>query len=76
MIDATYVLLVPRARRNELRTMLRTEDIAPVNWREKRSFGGSEFYLTGPAALVRETHRRLTNRLAAPEGMAFETAED
>ena len=67
MIDPTYVLLVPRAKRKEFRTILGKEDIAPVSWREKRSFGGSVFYLTGPATLVRETHRRLTTRLAAPD---------
>jgi hypothetical protein len=54
MTDATYVTFVPSAKRARLREILETEDTAPLVWRERRSFFGSEFYFSGPAALARK----------------------
>lgn len=65
MIEATYVLYVPKAKRTKLRGMLQAEDTAPIRWREKKSMSGSEFYFSGPAAAARETHAQLIRWLAA-----------
>ena len=54
MADATYVSFVPAAKRARLREILETEDTAPLVWRERRSFFGSEFYFSGPPALARK----------------------
>ncbi len=54
MADATYVSFVPAGKRDELRQILETEDTAPLIWRERRSFRGSEFYFSGPPALARK----------------------
>jgi len=53
MTDATYVTFVPAAKRARLREILTTEDTAPLVWRERRAFFGSEFYFSGPAGLAR-----------------------
>ncbi|HZZ68235.1 MAG TPA: hypothetical protein VFE18_08675 [Phenylobacterium sp.] len=53
MADATYVTFVPAKKRDRLRRMLQTEDTGPLVWREQRSWFGSEFYFSGPAALAR-----------------------
>lgn len=65
MIEATYVLFVPKAKRNKLRSVLQAEDTTPLSWREKRASGGSEFYFSGPASLARETHQHLARWLTA-----------
>jgi hypothetical protein len=54
MSEATYVVFVPKAKRDELRTILRTEDTGPLAWRELRSWFGSEFYFSGPPVLARK----------------------
>ena len=54
MSDATYVVFVPKAKRDELRKILRTEDTGPLAWRELRSWFGSEFYFSGPPVLARK----------------------
>jgi hypothetical protein len=54
MTEATYVVFVPKAKRDELRTILRTEDTGPLAWRELRSWFGSEFYFSGPPVLARK----------------------
>ena len=63
MIEATYVLFVPKAKRNKLRSVLQAEDTTPISWKEKRASGGSEFYFSGPASLARETHLHLARWL-------------
>lgn len=65
MIEATYVLFVPKAKRAKLRSVLQAEDTAPLSWREKRAMSGSEFYFSGPASLARETHQHLVRWLSA-----------
>jgi hypothetical protein len=54
MADATYVSFVPSAKSAKLRAILETEDTAPLTWRERRSFFGSEFYFSGPPGLARK----------------------
>jgi hypothetical protein len=54
MPEATYVVFVPRAKRDELRKILRNEDTGPLAWRELRSWFGSEFYFSGPPVLARK----------------------
>lgn len=61
MSDATYVAFVPKAKRDKLLETLRGEDTSPLLWREERKRTGSEFYFTGPAALVRKTHEYVVN---------------
>jgi len=56
MSEATYVAFVPAAMRGKLRSVLQAEDTGPVSWRERRVMFGSEFYFSGPAALVRAAH--------------------
>ena len=56
MTDATYVAFVPKAKRAKLRAALTEEDTGQITWRERKGMFGSEFYFTGPAALVRKTH--------------------
>ena len=65
MIEATYVLFVPKAKRAKLRSVLQAEDTAPLSWREKRAMSGSEFYFSGPASLARETLQHLVRWLSA-----------
>lgn len=56
MSDATFVAFVPAAKRDRLRQMLQTEDTGAIDWKERRSFGGSEFYFSGPSGLARRVH--------------------
>jgi hypothetical protein len=64
MIEATYVSFVPKKQSHKLRETLTTEDTGPLRWREHRTFSGSEFYFTGPAALARRAHDYVTKWLA------------
>lgn len=63
--EVTYVSFVPRSKRAKLRQILESEDTGPVTWTEKKMLFGSEFYFSGPAALVRRTHAYITQWLAA-----------
>ena len=54
MPEATYVAFVPRAKRDELRAILQSEDTGPLAWREQRSWFGSEIYFSGPSPLARK----------------------
>jgi hypothetical protein len=68
MSEATYVSFVPASRRAKLREVLQSEDTADITWRERKSLFRSEFYFSGPPALVRRTHAFVTawlNRLDA-----------
>ena len=57
---ATYVSFVPKAHRAKLREVLMSEDTGEVTWRERKSWSGSEFYFSGPPAIVRKTHEFVT----------------
>lgn len=56
MVEATYVLFVPAAKRARLRNTLFASHGEGLNWRERRKLFGSEFYFSGPAGLAREAH--------------------
>jgi hypothetical protein len=56
MSDATYVAFVPKDMTAKLRSVLQAEDTGAVSWRERKVMFGSEFYFSGPPALVRATH--------------------
>ena len=65
MTEATYVAFVPKAKSAALRRTLTTEDTGPLRWRERKTFSGSEFYFTGPAALARKAHIYVTEWIAS-----------
>ncbi len=56
MVEATFVSFVPKSKSDELRKALTTEDTGDLQWRERRTFSGSEFYFTGPSELARKVH--------------------
>lgn len=56
MTEATYVAFVPKAKRAKLRTMLQTEDMGELTWRERKRLFVSEFYFSGPPNLARQAH--------------------
>jgi hypothetical protein len=60
VVQVTYVSFVPRSKRDKLRQILETEDTGPIQWTEKRTFMGSEFYLMGPSPLVRKAHQYIS----------------
>ena len=60
MPQATYVSFVPKGQSSRLRQALQAEDTGEVTWRERKTFSGSEFYFSGPAAVVRKTHEFVT----------------
>ena len=64
MSEVTYVSFVPKSKRDKLRRVLETEDTGALQWTEKKTFAGSEFYFSGPSALVRKTHAYITHWLA------------
>lgn len=65
MPEATYVAFVSKAKRAKLRTMLQTEDMGELSWREKKRLFGSEFYFSGPPTLARQAHAYVTKWLSA-----------
>lgn len=65
MDQATYVAFVPKSLRERLRSTLQAADTGDLRWRERRQGRGSEFYFTGPAALVRQTHTYIVGWVAA-----------
>lgn len=56
MVEATFVLYVPRSKRGRVRTALATDVTADLKWRERKTLFGSEFYFSGPSALARQVH--------------------
>jgi hypothetical protein len=63
MTEATFMSFVPKRKSEQLRQTLTTEDTGELQWRERRTFSGSEFYFTGPTALARKTHIYVTQWL-------------
>ena len=64
MTEIAYVSVVPAESSGKLREILTQEDTGPLQWREERSRGCSEFYFSGPPVLVRQTHEFVTLWLA------------
>jgi hypothetical protein len=54
--EATYVIFADRAARSRVRKQLRTIIDEAVRWTERKSFVGSEFFISGPPARAREAH--------------------
>jgi len=67
MVEATYVLFVPKTKRLQVREVLNADAAESVTWREHRKLFGSEFYVSGPAALAREAHTRAVRWLSREE---------
>ena len=67
MVEATYVLFVPKAKRLQARKVLNAETSETVRWRERKKLFGSEFYVSGPAAQAREAHEQAVRWLARAE---------
>jgi hypothetical protein len=63
--EATFVSFVPKAKTAKLRRTLQSEDTGDLRWREQKTLFGSEFYFSGPAALVRQTHEYIAYWLAS-----------
>jgi hypothetical protein len=63
--EATYVSFVPKSQTAKLRRTLLTEDTGAMRWREQKTLFGSEFYFSGPAGLVRQTHEYIAWWLAS-----------
>jgi len=54
--DATYVIFAAKAARARVREQLRVAADETVRWTERKSFSGSEFFISGPPARAREAH--------------------
>ena len=54
--DATYVIFAEKSARTRVRERLRAVVDDAVQWRERKSFSGSEFFISGPPARAREAH--------------------
>ena len=67
MVEATYVLFVPKAKRLQVRDVLKADVPESVQWRERKKLFGSEFYVSGPAALAREAHEQAVRWLSREE---------
>lgn len=57
MIEATFVLFARKAQLPHLRAHLEHLPDEAVQWKERRSWFGSEFSVSGPAALARQAHQ-------------------
>lgn len=56
MVEATFVLYVPRSKRGRVRNGLAADETADLKWRERKTLFGSEFYFSGPSAVARQVH--------------------
>jgi len=54
--DATYVIFAEKSARARVRERLRVAVDETVRWTERKSFSGSEFFISGPPARAREAH--------------------
>ena len=57
--DATYVIFAAKAARTRVRERLRAAADETVRWTERKSFSGSEFFISGPPARAREAHEAM-----------------
>jgi len=57
--DATYVIFVAKAGRARVRERLRAAADETVRWTERKNLSGSEFFISGPPARVREAHEAM-----------------
>lgn len=66
MSEIVAVSFVPKSKRARLRHVLSTGDTGDLKWRERKLMKGSEFYFSGPVALVMKTHAYVTWWVASP----------
>jgi hypothetical protein len=57
--EATYVIFAAKAARASVRERLREAAADVLRWTERKGLGGSEFFISGPPARVREAHEAL-----------------
>lgn len=62
--EATYVIFATKSTRGSVRERLQAAVDETVRWTERKSFSGSEFFLSGPAAQAREAHEAMMLWLA------------
>ncbi len=67
-MQATFMIYAAGAERQRLRTLMKGVTSEDVTWREQRRLFGSEFYLTGPAALARQAQEAISLKLARFDG--------
>lgn len=67
MVEATFVVFASKAQLAKVRGLVRSQSSESVTWRERRTFFGSEFYVTGPAAQAREAHELAARLLSWPD---------
>lgn len=67
-MHATFMIYATGSERQRLRALVKGVASEEVTWREQRRLFGSEFYLTGPAALARQAQERISLTLARFEG--------
>ena len=60
MDEATYVIFAAKAARVGVRERLRDVVNDALHWTERKGFGGSEFFISGPPARARQAHEALT----------------
>lgn len=57
--DATYVIFAEKSARMRVRERLRAAVDETLRWTERKSFKGSEFFISGPPARAREAHETM-----------------
>jgi len=57
--DATYVIFAAKAARTRMRERLRAATDDTVRWTERKSFSGSEFFISGSPARACEAHEAM-----------------
>lgn len=60
MDEATYVIFAPKAARTLVRERVRDALDDTLRCTERKSFAGSEFFISGPPTLAREAHESLS----------------
>ena len=59
MENATYVIFAANSSRNRVRDRLRSAVDETLSWTERKSFRGSEFFISGPPAQARQAHEAM-----------------
>ena len=53
------MIFAAKAARGRVRERLRSAVDETVRWTERKSFGGSEFFISGPPARARQAHEAM-----------------
>jgi hypothetical protein len=57
--EATYVIYAGKSARTGVREQLRSTVDESVRWTERKSFSGSEFFISGPPTRARLAHETI-----------------